>query len=200
MLNEFLLNQEGFYIYLLVFLTLLGGACFLPFPEDLILITVGVLVQREIAHWEVLLPLAYLAIILGDIILYGIGYRFGITLFSRRWFRNKVHPKKIKQVREQLDKNYLTTILLGRHLFYLRSLTFVCCGAVKMSFWKYILADMVAALISMFIMVSIGFYASENYDSVMSKINGSEHWVAIGFLLLGGLFYYFKIHRKIKEI
>ena len=199
MLNEWLLSQEGFYIYLLVFLTLIGGACFLPFPEDLILITVGILVERELAHGEIILPLAYAAIILGDIILYGIGYRFGISLFSKRWFRNKIPPKKIKQVREHLDDNYIMTIFLGRHLFYLRSITFVCCGAVKMNFWRYIIADAIAALISMFIMVSIGFYASENYDSVMAKIDGSEHWVALVFLVIGGLFYYFKIHKKITE-
>ncbi len=198
MFTDWFLAQEGQFLYLMICLTLIGGAFFLPFPEDLILIIIGILVQRKLVELEWAFPLAYSSIIVGDMILYGIGRRFGINLFSKRWFRNRIPPAKIKAVRARLDKNFIAAIFLGRHLFYLRTITFICCGAVKMKFLRYLLADMMAALISSTIMITIGYYASENYESIRGYIQKTEIILAIA-LVLGGLYWYYR-HRKNQKV
>lgn len=191
MLDSLLLDQEASILYLTIFLTLLGGAFFLPFPEDLILISAGILVQREMVDLEIVFVIAYCTIILGDIILYGIGHFFGMNLFVKRWFRNRVHPSKIKKVREKLDRNFILAIVLARHLFYLRSITFLTCGAVRMSFVRYVIADMLAAFFSCSIMIGIGYLAGENYAAIKEHLDSAQLAI-LAALLIGGLIWWRK--------
>ena len=71
--------------YLLIFLALLGGALFLPIPEDAPLIFAGILAQR--GHGDLLyyLVVCYVGILFGDVFLYFIGRRFGTALSNRAW-------------------------------------------------------------------------------------------------------------------
>ena len=190
MFGEYILEQQGIFVYLVVFFSLLGGAFFLPFPEDLILITTGVLIHKELASPELICVVAYSAIVLGDIVLYSIGYFFGPNLFAKRWFRNRIHPKKIKKVKEHLEQNHITAIFIGRHLFYLRSLTFVMCGAVKMNFVKYIIADLIAALFSCSLMISIGYFAAENFIVIQEHFDNVKNVLFLIILAVGAYFYY----------
>ncbi len=198
MFTDWFLAQEGQFLYLLICLTLIGGAFFLPFPEDLILIIVGILVQRNLVELQWAFLIAYVSIVVGDMILYGIGFRFGINLFSKRWFRNRIPPSKIKAVRARLDKNFILAIFLGRHLFYLRTITFICCGAVKMKFLRYLFADMLAALISSTIMITIGYYASENYQSIRGYIQKSE--IVMAVVITASVLYWYYRRRKAKQL
>lgn len=195
---EWLLQQEGFFLYLCVFLTLLGGAFFLPFPEDLILICVGIIINQELANPYILIPLAYTTAILGDIILYGMGYYFGINLFKKRWFRNKIHPQKIRNVSAHLNENFLMAIFLGRHLFYLRSITFLVTGAVRMSFVRFVIADAIAGLISCAVMVSIGYFAANNFRKISKYLDKTENIIGI-ILIIIILVFAWKLSRKTKE-
>ena len=191
MFDPLLVSQEANILYLTIFLTLLGGAFFLPFPEDLVLISAGILVQSEMVDLGIVFIIAYCTIILGDIILYGTGYFFGMNLFVKRWFRNRVHPSKIKKVRKKLDENFIVAIVLARHLFYLRSITFLTCGAVRMSFVRYIIADMLAAFLSCSIMIGIGYIAGENYTAIKENIDSLQLGV-LAALLIGGLVWWRK--------
>ena len=58
-------------------------------------------------------------------------------------------------------------IFFARHLFYLRTITFLTCGAVRLTFLRFLIADCLSALVSVPIMLWIGFIASENYETVM---------------------------------
>ena len=197
-MEEWLLGQQGGILYLLIFLTLLGGSIGMPFPEDIVLITSGILIHRELVDPYLIFLVAYGTIILGDVILYYIGYFFGMNLFVKRWFRNKVPPKKIKKIRAHLESNHIVTIFLGRHLFYLRSMTFLTCGAVRMKFAKYILADIFAALLSCTIMMLIGYFASENYDQIKQHLASTQ--IAILILLASGLsWWYIKRRNRLRK-
>lgn len=200
MLEKLLLIEQVGFVYLTVFLSLLGGAFFLPIPEDLVLIVSGVLIHREVVDPTLIFLICYVTIIIGDVILYYIGFFFGPTLFVKRWFRSRVHPSKIKKAREHLDDNNITTIFVARHLFYLRSLTFLTCGAVKMSFSRFLAADLVAALISSILMLGIGYVASENYERFRDNLEIAQLLILVAILIFGLRWNIRRKRRKRKEL
>ena len=172
--NEWLLLQEGFVLYLTIFLALLGGAIGLPIPEDLPVFAAGVALQRGNVELQLIFIVCYGAILLGDILIFFIGRWFGPHLFEKKWFKKKVSPKRIKAVKLSLEKRSLLMIFIARHLFYLRTATFLTCGAVKMKPRRFIAADAIAALISVPLMLYLGYVASENYDAVMGALKRAE--------------------------
>lgn len=198
MIHDWLMLQQGEVLYLLIVLTLLGGAFFLPFPEDAILITAGILLHEELIELKYLFPLVWVTIVIGDVILYFIGYYFGTSIFVSRWFRKIVHPSKIKKVQKHLNSNHIIAIFLGRHLFYLRSVTFITCGAVRMKLSKYIIADIVASLISCSIMITLGYYAAENFEKIKKELAVTQIILLI-LVVATGIWWYIRRRSKLKK-
>jgi membrane protein DedA with SNARE-associated domain len=93
-------------------------------------------------------------------------------------------------LRQNLEKQTFLTILLARHLFYLRTATFLFCGAVRISFTRFLIADAIAAVITVPLMVGIGVICGEHYREILAGVNqvkeaiGAAALLAIGYLYL----------------
>ena len=92
-------------------------------------------------------------------------------------------------------------IFLARHLFYLRTLTFLVCGAVRMNFRKFLFADALAALISAPLMMIIGFMGAKNYDAIMNGVARIKHITlfVIIILMVAGIYYYLKKKSLVED-
>jgi len=173
-MDQWLLAQVGVVVYIALFVLLLGGAIGLPIPEDLPLILGGILASRGQGRPEIILLVCYIAIVLGDVLIFFIGRYFGAALFKKAWFRSRFSPAKLREVRKRLERRRFVTIFVARHLFYLRTLTFLTCGAVKMRFSLFIVADALAALISAPLMFGLGYLLAENYESLLDGIREAK--------------------------
>jgi len=110
---ENFLPYEGFVLYLLIFLALMGGAIGLPIPEDVPLIAAGILIQLEQAKPELIVPICYFGILLGDLMIFFIGRKLGPTLFSKKWFRKRLPPHRLRKFRIVLSSRRRHTIWRG---------------------------------------------------------------------------------------
>lgn len=164
--SEWLLLQHGYIIYVILTALLLSGAVGLPIPEDVPLIIAGVLVQRGNADLTLAFLVCYGAILLGDVLIFALGYKIGPKLFQTRFFKAKFTPELVGKITSGLERHALVMIFLARHLFYLRSATFLTCGAFRMNFLRFLAADAVAALISAPLMMGLGFLASEHLPAL----------------------------------
>lgn len=178
------LNTHGLVAYLAVLACLLGGAFGLPVPEDLALITAGVLVHLEKAEPWLMLAVCYFGIVLGDLIIFRIGWMAGPALFRQRWVKRYMNSKKLHSIRVGLERKTFVTIVLARHLFYLRTATFLVCGSVRMSFSRFFLADAIAALITAPLMLGIGYVGAQNYDLLVGYVKQVK-----AALLAGGVIF-----------
>lgn len=181
---EWFLGQEGFYIYLFLFLSLVGGAFGAPIPEDLPLVIGGVLINRGSANMHLVFLVCYTAIVLGDLIIFLIGRRFGPTLFSKPWVKKRMPPARIRKMKLDLEKRSLLMIFLARHLFYLRTITFLTCGAVKMRLERFIIADACAAMVSVPFMLSLGYFAAEHFERALVIFKRVEYALLAATILL----------------
>jgi membrane protein DedA with SNARE-associated domain len=195
---EWFLDLNGAWAYWALFAALLGGAFGLPIPEDLPLLIAGALVHQ--GHLKIIpaVIFCYSAVVLGDVIIFRIGRRLGPALFTKRWFRRRVTLSTIKKLRTNLEKRSFWMILLARHLFYLRTVTFLFCGAVKMSFARFLIADMLAALTSLPVMLGLGYLFSEHFAAVVELLTSVKRvalFISLPILIVGGYLWW---RRKIR--
>ncbi len=163
-------------IYLVLFALLLLGAIGFPMPEDLPLLFGGVYsASGKLDIWHTMI-ICYAGVVLGDLIIFAVGRKLGPSLFEKEWFKKKVARHKMKRLRLKLEKRSLWMIFMARHLFYLRTATFLICGAVKMRWTRFILADCGAALISVPLMVFIGYKFAEQYDTLVALMDEAKLW------------------------
>lgn len=152
---------------------LMGGAIGLPIPEDLPLILAGIAAHLGKGQVVVIFLVCYTSILIGDSIIYFAGRKFGPKIFGTKWFKKKIPPNRIRRIRLNLEKRSLLMIFIARHLFYMRTVTFLTCGAVKMRVGRFLIADAIAALISVPLMMSIGYLASEHYEEVTKNLRNA---------------------------
>jgi len=197
-MEELLLSQQGPLLYAMLFFLLLGGAVGLPIPEDLPLILGGVLIQIGRADWLWTILVMYCGVLIGDIFIFSVGRTLGPRLFRKQWFRSRFSPQQVRKLRFKLERRSFFMVLIARHLFYLRTVTFLTCGAVRMSFTKFIVADALAAFISVPVMTALGYVAAQNYHQLLVYF-GEAKIVSLLLLVLaiGALCFWYKKQQKI---
>jgi membrane protein DedA with SNARE-associated domain len=178
---DFLLSSHGLFAYLLVFAVLLASSLGAPIPEDITLIVAGIMSSHETVEPWLMALTCYLGILAGDLIIYRIGWLAGPTLFRKQWFRKHLTTRRLQLIRENLDRRTVLTILVARHLFYIRTATFLMCGAVRLPFARFFMIDACAALITVPIMMGLGYLFAHNYTVIL----GYVQQIKIVLLLLG---------------
>ena len=140
------LNQYG---YLGIFLALLLAGFGFPIPEELPVITAGVLVghAETSLKWYIMLPVVIAGVVIGDAILYTVGRLWGHKLLDIGWVqRHFVPPDK----RAEIEKNFADRgimILLGaRMLPGIRAPIFIIAGTLRVPVGRFLLADAVYAI------------------------------------------------------
>ena len=166
-----------------LFIALVLAGLGLPVPEDLILITGGVLAHQGVTHVGWTIAVLYIGVLSGDLIIYSFGRRFGDTVLS--------HPHVLRLLslpRQQKIERYFTrygnrTVFLVRHLAVLRAPTYLVAGAMKVSGWKFLLWDGLAALVSVPLMVSLGYFFADHIEVLHHDLRRIEHWLGALFVL-----------------
>lgn len=191
-MDQWLLSQDGLWGYIGIFLALLAGALGLPIPEDIPLLIGGILVNQGRVELKFTFLICYIGTLLGDIIIYFVGRSFGPAITKKPWFRLRFGDESLSKMKHSLERRSILMIFVARHLFYLRTLTFLTCGALHMRFSRFLAADAIAALISVPLMLSLGYFAAEHYDTVVHAIGRAKELslILIGLLVIAGLFLY----------
>lgn len=185
-MNEWLLLQNEYVIMVGLFLLLVGGAIGLPIPEDIPLILAGVAVHSGSINLTWAFLVCYFGVIAGDLIIFSLGKKLGPAIFQREWFKKRFGERDLKLIRLKLEKRGIWMIFIARHLFYFRTMTFLTCGAVKMSYKRFIVADCIAALISVPIMLWVGYIFSEHALVLAEK---AKFWIVLALVIFVALLF-----------
>ena len=143
----------------------------LPLPEDVVLVTGGVLAwlasDLHAATFSTMIRddgfLAMVAVGLGGILagdsaIYFMGRRYGVRVAEIRPLRRIVTPEKLERVERKIRRYGNVVVMVARFLPGLRAPTFFTVGHARMPYWEFLLFDGVAALVSAPLWVAVGFY------------------------------------------
>ncbi|MDA8387130.1 MAG: DedA family protein [Nitrospiraceae bacterium] len=179
-----------------LFVLLVLGGLGLPFPEDATLILCGAFIATGIAPPAHALIASYAGLILMDFFLYHIGRKYGTKLTEHRRFRRIITREKLLRLEERFSRWGGLFLLAGRQFVGLRSQIFVVSGVLKMPYLKFLCIDMISAVVSMSIMVSIG-YAGGNSIKAFSKDINKVGYLAVA--AVAAFIFFFIFYRYIRR-
>ncbi len=200
-LFDWLSKGNGINTHISIFVALILGGLGFPIPEDLPLVLAGVVASQGVVSIRGIYLTSYFGVVIADQIIYFIGFLFGKKLVNagiKSPLLPKVNLEKINTIRDGLRKKRLVYILLGRHLFPLRTATFITAGALGIPYFEFLVADAFAALISVSLVIGFGYFLGEQLSpDVIKYMINQIHYVILFATLLGLLIYF--IYKKFKR-
>ena len=197
-----MLEHFGDYGYLGVFMALIASATVVPLPEELPVITAGILVGHEDTRlrWYIMLPVLMAGVVIGDGTLYAIGRFWGRRLLNIGWVQRRViTPEK----REQIEKNFHDRgimILLGARLLPgIRGPIFMMAGVLRVPLGRFLLADAIYAIPLVNILFWLSYFLTDQVLVIFKMINHYKPLVIVAILsgVAGAMIERFIIGRHI---
>jgi len=182
--------------YPVIFLLLLGAGLGIPIPEDVPLLATGVLATHESGLSVVEGSVACMAFVLTrDMIVYGLGRRYGTALLKRRPFSRIAPEAKVTRYQAIIKRRAIPVVFIGRFVVGLRSAIFFAAGSAGVSARLFIVVDTIAALLSVPFFVWLGWRFAADLHRV-ENITKDIRVVTLVLVALGVVVWAFK---KAKE-
>lgn len=162
------------YHYWGILLALLACGFGLPIPEDIILITGGLLADGRPGAFALTVAVSMVGVLGGDSIVFSLGHRYRDRILRAPPFRWIVTPKRMKQIRTLYRKYGYWAIFLSRFLAGLRVPSFLMAGMSQVRYRDFMLADGAAALISVPFFVWLGYFFAEDIEAVFEEIDKAK--------------------------
>lgn len=193
---ETLIEFFSSYGYWAVFLVLLACGFGVPIPEDITLVSGGVIsgLGYTNVHW--MLVVSMLGVLVGDSTMYWLGRIYGEKILKFPLIKNVATPERFATVQERFEKQGWKLLFMARFLPGLRAVVYLVSGITrKVSFTQFLLVDFFAAIISVPIWVYLGDYGASNLDWLQAQVKNGQHiiFAIIGVVIL---FFGWKWYKK----
>jgi membrane protein DedA with SNARE-associated domain len=172
-----------------LFLVLLLCGLGLPIPEDIVLVTAGMLGQDGGQSWAHTAVLMWLGVMMGDAMTFLVGRHFGVRLLASKWALRIFPPAKQAKTKGLFARYGSTVLFIARFLPGLRAPIFCSAGAMHVPFLKFVLLDGVAALISVPVFVWLGRWLwvkfhddLEQLTAAFARTHSYSLWAALGLV------------------
>ncbi len=196
-------SDNSLFLHLVVLLSLLLGGLGLPIPEDLPVLLAGIVAAKGAVPISTMFLVCYFGVIVADLMIYGIGYKLGpklVTYGMESRFFPAITAERIERVRVALNRHQFVCIFLGRHLFPLRTVTFLSAGALRIPFVQFLVSDLIAALISVAIMMSLGYLLGESITpEALKELEKDLNIYAVLATVVLVSMYFIRRYRKKKK-
>jgi membrane protein DedA with SNARE-associated domain len=181
------------FAFLFVALLLCGFG--LPMPEDVFLVTGGVLARlaapRE--HYTTfsmlgdpgllgMMAVGMAGILAGDSVIFFAGRRLGKRVAEFRLLRHMAPPEKLARVEKLLQKRGPIVVMIARFLPGLRAPTFFTVGHSRVPYRTFLLYDGLAALASAPLWVGLGFRFGRHIERAARAAKHLSHWTLAAVL------------------
>jgi len=179
--------------YVFVFVVLLMCGFGLPMPEDVVLVTGGVLAwlssdleQASVAGMVrdpglvAMVFVGLAGILAGDSVIFLAGRRFGHRVADFRPLRRIITPEKLELVEKKVRTRGNVVVMFARFLPGLRAPTYFTVGHARMPYWKFLLFDGSAALISAPLWVCLGFWFGSDLEEAARVARQFSHYILLG--------------------
>jgi membrane protein DedA with SNARE-associated domain len=181
--------------YAVVFGVLVLCGFGLPLPEDIVLVTGGLLAWRAsdlaeatmagMLHDGGLLSMigfGLAGILAGDSIIYLAGRKLGNRLTEFGPLRRIITPEKLTEAEKLLRRRGPLVVIIARFLPGLRAPTYFTVGHAKVPYWEFLLFDGAAATVSAPLWVCLGFYFGSNIAEALRAASHFGHLILAAVL------------------
>jgi membrane protein DedA with SNARE-associated domain len=145
------------------------------------------------------LVVVYCGLLLTDFSLYWVGKKYGRKVIEYKRFRRILSTERLSILEEKFKKWGIYVVLVGRHFLGIRAQIFLAAGVMRMSALKFIMADAASAILTITLMVGIGFLGGNSIQILQKDVKRVEHVgiLVLAILLTGWVLYkYFRNRKK----
>jgi len=171
------------FTYAAILATLLLGSLGVPIPEEMPIVAAGILSHEELARWWLALPICFVGVLSGDVVLYWVGRRWGERVLNWRVVRWVLTAPREERLKEAYREHAMKTVAMARHVMGLRAAAFLTAGIARVPFWKFILADAAAAAVSVSFAFGLAYFFADQVVAVMADVHRVERWLMLGVLI-----------------
>jgi len=170
--------------YVGIFLLLILGTLGLPFPEDTTLMLSGFLMAHDIIQSLPALIVIYPTLLMTDFLLYWIGKRYGRRVVEHKIFHRIISLNRLLKLEGKFRKRGIWVVFFGRHLLGVRAQIFLAAGVMRMPARKFLLADALSALITMAMMIGIGYFGGSQIKMLREDLARMNHMMMFSVVLI----------------
>jgi len=187
--------------YIGVVAVLLIAGLGVPLPEDVPLIIAGVIsaLYPDHANIWVMVPVCFGAVIGADLMIFTMGRLHGERLRKLPLLRRYISDERLAKVSEAYHDHVGKTLFSARFMPGLRTPLFFTAGSIGIKYWRMILFDGVAALISVPALVLAGYFGAGHKDLVLRAARDTQLGVGGIVLVLFGGFILYRWLRKRRQ-
>ena len=193
---------EQFFIqfgYLAVFFVLILCGFGIPIPEDVTLVAGGVISGLGYTDVHIMAVVGMAGVLAGDGIMFLLGRHYGDRLLRFKPVARLLNPKRYAQVQQKFDRYGNRVLFVARFLPGLRSPMFLAAGmSRKISFWRWLAMDGLAAALSVPVWVYLGDFGAENKDWLLKQIHRFQFGL-YAVCLIGGAWLGWRMWRKARR-
>lgn len=175
----------------------------LPLPEDVVLISAGALGEIDGRSWLQVSGVMYGGVMIGDSTIFLTGRYLGQRLLATRWFQRYLSPAKQERVEAHFHRFGSMVLFVARFLPGLRAPVFFTAGSLKVRYWKFLLFDGLAALVSVPAFVWLGHWLWANFHDDLEgleRVLARSHWYSLGvtggIIAIVGVGIYLRVRRR----
>ncbi len=198
-MEDFFFSFVSQWSYFGLVLVLLAAGFGLPLPEDIPLLAAGWLVQKGGADLRLMIFCGLFGVILGDTTLFVLGRRYGMHVLDHRLFRRFARPWMVARAREMYAGHGAKILFAARFMPGLRSIVFLNAGVFRVPYWKFLVFDGGAALISVPLWILAGWKFSAHIEQLLGSARLASYIIGTVLalaLLAWGLWEYYHYYRK----
>jgi membrane protein DedA with SNARE-associated domain len=179
---DFSLIMSDFGIMIGIFLACALGV---PVPEEITLLSAGVLVSTKQLQFGLAVVSGLAGILMSDSTLYFLGRRLGPRVFLLPLFRTVLTKSRVKWAESRIRRNGPLVCFIGRFLPGLRVVIFTTSGALGIKPRVFLAIDALAAVISVSLWISLGNWMGSNFiDATRHARNIKLVLISISILIL----------------
>ena len=184
---EFLIGFFTEYGYWAVLFVLIICGFGVPIPEDITLVSGGVIagLYPESVNSHLMLLVSMIGVLAGDSTMYWLGRIYGTKILRFRPMRKIVTLQRLRMVREKFSQYGNRVLFVARFLPGLRAPIYMVSGiARRVSYTRFVLIDFCAAIISVPIWVYLGEFGAKNLDWLHAQIEKGQMAIYVLIALL----------------
>lgn len=175
----------GLYSYFVMFSLLLAGGFGFPLPEDVVLITGGILSSLHICNFWITLAVCMSGVLIGDTTMFLIGRKMGPRIRANCVLSRLLTEKNNRRIMEAFEKYGDKVLFMARFMPGLRAPIFMSAGMYHVPWWKFFTFDGGAALISVPLWIYLGYLFGANLGELERWVHKFQFGIysVIGFIV-----------------
>ncbi|MGC7560896.1 DedA family protein [Pasteurella sp. PK-2025] len=199
---ELLISFFSDYGYFAVLFVLILCGFGLPIPEDITLVSGGVIagLYPDDINVHTMLAVSMFGVLAGDSCMYWLGRVYGAKILRFRFMRKLITVNRLRLVRDKFEQYGNRVLFTARFLPGLRAVIYMVSGVTRrVSFTRFVIIDFFAAIISVPIWVYLGYFGAQNLDWLHEQIKKGQVVIYILVIALAiFLFWKWRQNKKAK--